>query len=238
MECLDAGHPAPRCRAHLQQAPYEKSAEYYDLKAQQEMAEWALVMLLVTSIGVVFVALTLKAAADANEGFKASAEADLRPYVFVAGVRSEKLTDAAGVKCVRLKIGMKNLGRTPAIVFWQKLTKAIRAAQDGPSWDDVGNDPQFAQRIALPPETTHFVDSDELVLNINVLRAISEQTLRVFFRVSLRYRGIDDTGPVYESFIPGEVLISARDVDVAWDSDAKLDSWFAFAPCAEGSHNT
>lgn len=109
MECLQEGHPAALCRSHREKYPYEKSSAYYDLKAQQEMAEWALIMLIVTSVGIGFVAMTLKTASDANEGFRASAEVQLRPYMSFQHIQAIQLvTSAWSIQAV-----WKNTGQTP-----------------------------------------------------------------------------------------------------------------------------
>lgn len=67
------------CLLEQDATDYEKTSEYYDLKAQQDMAKWALLMLLVTSFGVVYIALTLHAsretlreAGEATEAAKAT----------------------------------------------------------------------------------------------------------------------------------------------------------------------
>jgi len=109
-ECIASrASSAAQCKLQAEQSRYDQSAESYDLKAQQEMARWAALMLVVTSIGVLFVAATLKTASDANEGFKASAEVQLRPYMSFQHMEvNELVTGAWSIQAV-----WKNTGQTP-----------------------------------------------------------------------------------------------------------------------------
>ncbi|KDA04063.1 hypothetical protein [Hyphomonas oceanitis] len=68
IECVSTSAliDAPTCLTKAFTPPYEQSTDYYDLKAQQDMAKWALLMLVVTAVGVVYIAITLKEAASAT----------------------------------------------------------------------------------------------------------------------------------------------------------------------------
>lgn len=110
--------------------PEKTVREIADLKAQQEMAEWAFWMMLssfaaviVTAVGVVYVALTLKAtreavqeaevatkaAQDSVEATEKSAVRQLRAYVYVDHAT---ITNLSGKPKIKVKI--KNFGQTPA----------------------------------------------------------------------------------------------------------------------------
>lgn len=71
------------CFSESQEAAYEQSADYYDLKAQQDMAKWALLMFVVTAVGVFYVALTLEAAKEANNVARDIGIAQVRAYISV-----------------------------------------------------------------------------------------------------------------------------------------------------------
>lgn len=83
-ECIASGESTPAlCKSRAEYFRYDQSAEFYDLKAQQEMAQWAALMLIVTSVGVLFVAATLITASDANKVFSISAERQSRAYISI-----------------------------------------------------------------------------------------------------------------------------------------------------------
>tara|TARA_R110002020_G_scaffold105961_1_gene246750 strand:+ start:2089 stop:3111 length:1023 start_codon:yes stop_codon:yes gene_type:complete len=77
-ECVSAQgfSGVAECGLQAAQSPYEKTKDWYDLKAQQDMAKWALLMLVVTSVGIVYVAATFqetrKATSVAIEALKHS----------------------------------------------------------------------------------------------------------------------------------------------------------------------
>ena len=133
IECISSGNIAAQiaCLDKAEATSHEQSTEYYDLKAQQEMSKWALLMLVVTSVGVVFVALTLREARDATNAARSTIAVtrdasyhQLRPYV-----------DLDEIEVVKDHIGWhiqpiwKNFGQTPAInaltmLGWQELREA------------------------------------------------------------------------------------------------------------------
>lgn len=112
LECIEARPSSPSiCRAQAEQSKYKETAEYYDLKAQQDMAKWALLMLIVTAVGVGYVALTLQETRKANEGFRESSERQLRAYIHIS--RSEVHRFAVG-QIPLVGVVFKNAGQTPA----------------------------------------------------------------------------------------------------------------------------
>jgi hypothetical protein len=158
-ECVQV--PRTRTFTCVANAPEAGGDERYtqaDLKAQQEMAEWALAMffataggVLITFAGVVYVAMTLhetrrmsaeaakatsasevaaKAAQDANAGFIDASKRELRAYVHV--VKAE-ITDVAENNIPRFVVQFINAGQTPA----HKVIVAIG------SLITVENDPVF-----------------------------------------------------------------------------------------------
>lgn len=116
-----------------------KQAEY-DLKAQQDMAVWALGMLIVTLwlsaitlIGVLFVGWTLRetrkavrAADDAVDVTRDIGEAQVRAYVRITGgsVKLVRADPGMADQRVRPKITIKvrNYGQSPAISFQWSVT--------------------------------------------------------------------------------------------------------------------
>ena len=78
--------------------------------AAQEWAAWiSFWMLIVTGIGVVYVALTLNATRQANIGFKESAERQLRAYVACENVEFDRVSESQ----IHLLPVWKNTGQTP-----------------------------------------------------------------------------------------------------------------------------
>lgn len=61
---LPATSLAKACVTSKKQAVYDQTKASYDLKAQQDMAEWSLVVLILTGIGVVLLYRTLRATDD------------------------------------------------------------------------------------------------------------------------------------------------------------------------------
>ncbi|MEH6742204.1 hypothetical protein [Hyphomonas sp.] len=58
---------AIECLRQAADSEYDQTAEWYDLKAQQDMAKWALLMFVVTSVGVGYIALTLHTTSETLE---------------------------------------------------------------------------------------------------------------------------------------------------------------------------
>ncbi len=113
------------CAAKVIAATQLSARDQSDLRAQQEMSEWTYALLLlailgnaVTILGVVYVARTLGAAVQANEGFAQASQRELRPYVFPGATSANATWDDSVVPPVVLdsqfKITWKNVGQTPA----------------------------------------------------------------------------------------------------------------------------
>jgi len=120
-ECIASSQSsAAQCKTQADQSRYDQSAEAYDLKAQQEMARWAALMLFVTSVGVLFVAATLKTAADANEGFRVSAERQSRAYI---SVQQFSLLEAEATRPPGAGLRIVNSGDSPAnkVYLWYRI---------------------------------------------------------------------------------------------------------------------
>lgn len=111
----------------------------YDLRAQQDMAEWAYSLLwvgvanlVVTAVGVIYVGLTLRqtqvasaaavtaaeAAVSANERFTEASHRELRPYLSATptDISIDRVGDKDDPKkiLVKVKLTLKNHGQTPA----------------------------------------------------------------------------------------------------------------------------
>jgi hypothetical protein len=123
--CTGGGEIVADMSCVIEQNKAERDHQYADadLKTQQEMAEWALAMLMATSIGVIYVGLTLEATrAAVREAKKATdaamhaanitreiGEAQVRAYLTVAHamIRFEDRTP-------RLFLTIRNAGQSPA----------------------------------------------------------------------------------------------------------------------------
>lgn len=96
---LGNGVADPACIIERLDAQQEQNRAEHDLKAQQEMARWALLMLFVTTVGVIYIAQTLgatqltlkearaatKAAQDAVAATTETGRAQVRAYLSVRG---------------------------------------------------------------------------------------------------------------------------------------------------------
>jgi hypothetical protein len=138
---------ALQCSLEAAETPYQQTEDYYDLKAQQDMAKWALLMLIVTSVGVVYVAQTLNITRQANERFADAAKMELRAYVapvnFIIG-------PIESGKPISFSFETKNFGQTPARnvchtyrIFTASSEKAVPKFGSGPIQSDAN--------YALPP---------------------------------------------------------------------------------------
>ena len=149
----------PACVSEAIDAQYHKQHEAADLRAQQEMAEWALLMLFATTAGVVYVALTLETTRQANKAAWAAVKAtedigkkQVRAYL---GIESAKIEPMAGRGCYCF-FKLKNYGQSPAsgIEVYAKVQFTITAkGEDWPSdkkvFDVICNHPR-----TLPPGAT------------------------------------------------------------------------------------
>lgn len=129
------------CAQKALDAKYDNTTDAYDLKAQQDMAMWALLMFVVTGAGVVFVALTLNetknatraaliaanAAVDANDTAREIGHTQLRAYAGITKVTAKQIADSPTGEQFLLEVQIKNFGQTPAIRL-----KAEIATCDGP----------------------------------------------------------------------------------------------------------
>lgn len=122
IECLDPtlGNVL-ECVPELANAPDEQDAEYYDLKAQQDMAKWALLMFVVTGVGVAYVALTFQASRDTLDEAKRVTDetrktglVQSRAYI---GIDTLKLKNFQVGLVPEIVCKVKNFGQTPASEF-------------------------------------------------------------------------------------------------------------------------
>jgi hypothetical protein len=170
--------------------PADDSEYYaaYDLRAQQEMADWALLMALAsmfgvgaTVIGVAYVALTLhetrkmtgeaakataaadraaKAASDSNVAFAAHSQRELRAYVNIARARIRY----DGIKNRwESRIEFQNFGQTPASnVSIIGVLEVVEWPLDEARLKSIGEPKEDASRYALGPGAGRPKIDDEL----------------------------------------------------------------------------
>lgn len=114
---------ASTCLKEAIASEYDQTAEYYDLKAQQDMAKWSLLMFGITAIGVGYIAMTLHATrstlkeaerttAAANrtvDETRRIGEAQVRAYLTYENARFQYGGDEA-----RLSFEIHNSGQSPA----------------------------------------------------------------------------------------------------------------------------
>lgn len=127
-----------------------KQAEY-DLKAQQDMAEWAFGMLIVTIwiavttfVGVVFVGWTLKVTRQMAVDTREMSQSQSRAYVDVGSVRLYWGTP--GGEHPEFKVSIFNWGNTPAKWFQIRQGYTLVPIQNGM------NLPKTFDELSLPKE--------------------------------------------------------------------------------------
>lgn len=97
-----------------QTASEQQAATVLDLLAQRRMAHWQIVMTWVTAFGVAFVVFTLRAAWDANLGFKRSAEQQLTAYVLSEAFEVTQHFKYTEGFDLTWSFKLRNAGQTPA----------------------------------------------------------------------------------------------------------------------------
>ncbi len=110
----------PSCIENLLSASERAPYTEYDLQAQQDMALWAAMMFVVTGLGVIYVAMTLRATQEATvaaikttETTRDIGEAQVRAYV--ATTSAEYANDQFA--CIAIKLKIKNFGQSPAHII-------------------------------------------------------------------------------------------------------------------------
>ncbi len=142
---------------------FETSDRASTLIAQQDMAKWSALMLVVTSVGVIFVALTLNEtknasaaairavseAKSANEGFQLSSERELRAYAHFLKLHINPPGPGGGVE---IDVHWKNYGKTPTKQGGVKCSIAVFNRE--PTINDISfkNDVPLALQDIPPNE--------------------------------------------------------------------------------------
>lgn len=119
-----------RCIQGWDDVRAERQHAAYELRVQQEMAEWAYAAVVVTALGIVFVALTLREARKTTEAAIKSEEtmakalaAELEPFLTlefeeVSGLQflNGRFVKKDGSEVKELWFRIRNSGRSPAVV--------------------------------------------------------------------------------------------------------------------------
>lgn len=131
--CLPTSDPPTlSCVLNNPDSVGDQQAAQYDLKAQQDMAEWSLGMMiaaaatvLITGIGVIYVVRTLDATREMTEQARAAnkitrdlVEAEIaqeRPYIYIYGIGEVRFSRPGDEKfAAHVPYELANLGRLPA----------------------------------------------------------------------------------------------------------------------------
>ena len=139
---------------------------YQDLQAQQDMSVWAMAMmltggigLLLTGVGVIYVALTLKATRDTVDVARDIGRKQVKAYLSV-----ESAHMAAEYGCVICGVNVKNYGQSPTLRV--QLTGVARTLSEGPKtgrpWEsftpsEITFGPHVAHIAAGKTEAIHIV---------------------------------------------------------------------------------
>lgn len=108
--------------------------EEEDLRTQRDMSRWALLMLIVTTIGVVYVARTLHEARRTNEGFAKASEQQLTAYVIAEAFELHVTHIDNGNKGLNWSFALRNAGQTPAFDLSHDWKVDWATAADAASW--------------------------------------------------------------------------------------------------------
>lgn len=106
------------CTVENVEASQDQKNAAYDLEAQQDMAEWALLMLVATSAGVILLFFTWRETVRVTKETRRIGEAQTRAYVTFQHVR---LWIRPDLNCLSLDIALENTGQTPACHITAKI---------------------------------------------------------------------------------------------------------------------
>lgn len=177
----------------------------YDLKAQQDMAKWALGMLAVsclglfaTCIGLVYIAGTLKEtrnAANAAESqiklMETQHQRLERPYVFVHG--ADRLRDS-GARSALVVVKVVNHGKLPALIddVCVGITTSYEVNPAYPMRANENNE-LFIQRILPSAQPVEIVVHAPAGIGFMPVKTLAMPVLQqgesLFLRVAIKYNG-------------------------------------------------
>ena len=151
LDCVFSGDSSPaQCKSKSEQTSYDQTTEAYDLKAQQEMAKWSLLMLIISGVGVGLIAVTVwqtigvldeakkttNAANRTVDETKRIGDAQVRAYI---GIDAVQVEDYAKDGKPVVKFVLKNYGQSPAMnvtydtaVYWFSGSAEVKMFFDSP----------------------------------------------------------------------------------------------------------
>jgi hypothetical protein len=187
LNCIALGVTSPaQCKAQADQSRYDQSAEAYDLQAQQDMAKWALLMLIVTGVGVALIAMTVwqtrgvlreakKTTSAANrtvDETKRIGDAQVRAYLGIGGF--ELVNYIKGAK-PKIRFTIKNFGQTPALdvvyesaAYWFNWGAPVKIYFDNPKNIvrigpvQPGDTSPCSVEVSLPENAAHLPSMQDL----------------------------------------------------------------------------
>lgn len=225
---LGNGTADTACIVERLDAQQEQKRNQYDLNAQQDMARWALLMLFVTGVGVVYVAQTLNVTnATLDEAQKATSAAvdaaqtarrqlenerawllnpkfiEPRPLAnaLIFGERSDGFCLACS--CV-------NFGRSPAIDITYRAQQILLPADEIQGPFCLVYDEGFFPVLAAPPNTKAF--EAKLYLTDAQVQRLNAREIRAFIGFQCRYNDIYSES-VRETANLLEVTIDGTQID-------------------------
>lgn len=146
----------------------EQYGEQADLIAQRWMAWSAVAMLIVTTIGVIFVGITVwqtrgvlsearrttDAASDTLAATKSIGERQLRPYILYDSAENAYWTSTDGHQSGTVDISFRNCGQNPGIITIQTAT--VYAPKKDVGWRWMGDQCRRGRVVLGPGQTTKF----------------------------------------------------------------------------------
>lgn len=197
-----------RCTADVPVADQHDPYAEHDLRAQQDMARWALVVVLVsigtlglTGVGVLLLWWTLEATqeavretARANHAFSEHSKRELRAYVRICSAHEGRVVETG--KPISFPFECRNYGKTPAFDFSTRSAVVVRA-KDWKWAAVIESSGEAPAHVLHPDETFHVFKETDEILPPATFQAIMDDTMCVFASITATYR--DAFGDIHET---------------------------------------
>ena len=176
------------CFADAVTADGDAKQSQYDLNAQQDMAEWALLMAILTAgiaiitlAGVIFVWLTLKATQDMATTTSDIGEKQVSAYLSIVNARLS-IRNAEGYVFWMITPEVRNSGQSPAsdVKIWAVVTGIKADVTNTYRWPDLGSGMTFSDETQVSTKKSDIVFFDAAKDKVSISFLIRIKAKNVF----------------------------------------------------------
>lgn len=220
MQCSARFSNPSLCRVTAEQARYSQSIEYYDLKAQQDMAKLSAVMLLVTGVGVVLVGVTVWQTRGVLAEAKSTTDAAVqtlnsdRAWILEDQVKWARTEPSDAEPGYLLSVRWRNYGRSPATELFvsSRISVNTELLDEQLTFFPEVPDLESCPTTALGPG--QHVDSADLYLSDGDIALLDAGRVRAFIRSSANYKTLRTTN-AHRSEVWREIKVNGRQTSSA-----------------------